>query len=248
MPEPIVPVEPSVEVPPSADNGNLPVDAPIAPNPEPETPAAAAPADPANPPAEPVPGELYELPDGRKVDGATLTKEWKDNFLPDYTKKSQALAKINEATGVTPPTAPLQDQPANPLADPNWQPKTYAELVEVAKTSLAADLEAREKARSDEIKAIEDHVSGQLTELKTTDPNLNENALFLHATKYGFRDLKLAHQNMKDMAQVVKDTKQATVKDITKRNDPVSITPGATGGRPDPSSFSSARDYLRSLK
>ena len=39
---------------------------------------------------------MYELPDGRKVTGEELSREWKDNFLPDYTKKSQELAKLNK--------------------------------------------------------------------------------------------------------------------------------------------------------
>lgn len=246
MPEPIVvPVEPSIDVPPSADNGNLPVDAPIAPNPEPQTPAAAAPAEPTTPPAEPVAGELYELPDGRKVDGATLTKEWKENFLPEFTRKSQTLAAIEK--NIAPPVVPQDNKPTNPLADPNFVPQTYEELAKVIRESTIAELEGREAAKVAERQAIEDNVSAQLTEIKAADPNLNESALFHHATKYRFTDLRLAHQNMRDMAQVVKETKQATAKDINKRNDPVSINPGAMGATPDSSSFSSARDFLRSL-
>jgi hypothetical protein len=38
--------------------------------------------------------ELFELPDGRKVDAATLSKEWKENFMPEFTKRSQTLAEI----------------------------------------------------------------------------------------------------------------------------------------------------------
>jgi predicted NAD-dependent protein-ADP-ribosyltransferase YbiA (DUF1768 family) len=38
--------------------------------------------------------ELYELPDGRKVDSATLSKEWKENFYPEFTRRSQKLAEI----------------------------------------------------------------------------------------------------------------------------------------------------------
>jgi hypothetical protein len=37
--------------------------------------------------------ELFDLPDGRKVDAATLSKEWKENFMPEFTKRSQALAE-----------------------------------------------------------------------------------------------------------------------------------------------------------
>jgi hypothetical protein len=235
MPEPIIE---SVEALPSEDNGNVPVDAPSV---EPK------PADPAEPkeepatPAEPV-AELFELPDGRKVDASTLTKEWKENFLPDYTRKSQDLARVKETIN---PSLPAK--PTNPLEDPNWQPASYAELVQIAKQEMKADLERETQAQIEARQAIENQVSGQLDEIKKTDPTLNENALFLHATKYNFRDLKVAHQNMKDMAELAKNVQQNTAKNIAKRNDPVSISPGASGARPDPSQFSTAREYLRSL-
>lgn len=233
----------SIEVVPSAEgeNGLPPAPAP-APSPQP----AATPATPAAPtePATPAEAPLFELPDGRKVDAETLTKEWKENFLPDYTRKSQELAAKN-----TPPaTVPLTTPPTNPLADPNWQPSSYAELIGIAKTEMMADLEAKEKARIDANLAIENEVTAQLDSIKKIDPTLNENALFQHATKYGFRDLRQAHQNMKDMSEVIKKTQTTTAQNIAKRNDPVSASPGATGARPDPSSFASAAEFLRSLK
>lgn len=238
MPEPIIE---SVEALPSADNGNVPVDAPSV-DPKEVTPATpATPKEEPAKPAEPV-VELFELPDGRKVDASTLTKEWKENFLPDYTRKSQALAKVTETINPNLPT-----KPTNPLEDPNWQPASYAELVQIAKQEMKADIERETQAQIEARQAIENQVSGQLDEIKKIDPTLNENALFLHATKYNFRDLKVAHQNMKDMAELAKNVQQTTAKNIAKRNDPVSVSPGATGARPDPSHFSTARDYLRSL-
>lgn len=242
MPEPIVPTE-SIEVLPSEENGNVPAEVPVTPpNPAPIEPApAAVPAEPAAPPVDP---ELFELPDGRKVDAATLTKEWKENFLPDYTRKSQALAKVGETIN----PAPLQPTPTNPLEDPNWQPASYAELVQVAKDSALKEIADKEQAKANEFKAIEDAVTAQLTEVKTSDPTVNENALFLHATKYHFTDLRAAHQNMRDMAEMAKNVQQTTAKNVQKRNDPVSVLPGATGARPDPSNFENAREYLRSLK
>lgn len=242
MPDPIVE---SIEAVPSADNGNLPVDAPVAPNDPPQEPVA-----PAEPVAAPTSAEseLFELPDGRKVDAATLTKEWKENFLPDYTRKSQALAEKDK--GGT-PNAPLQSNTTpntNPLADPNFVPQSYAELAAHIEAQTLAKLEEKEAARIAERQAIEDQVSSQLTEIKASDPTLNENALFLHATKYGFRDLKAAHQNMKDMANLAKNVQKTTADNINKRNDPVSVSPGATGARPDPSNFATAQDFLRSLK
>jgi len=190
--------------------------------------------------------ELYELPDGRKVDAATLTKEWKENFLPDYTRKSQKVAQIER--GGTPTGLPEDNKPTEYYKDPNWQPKTYAEIIEAAKAEVRNDLQREEQETKEHRTAIETAVATQLTELKAADPNLNENALFAHAVKYGFQDLKVAHANMKDMAEIVKKTQTATVQNIQKRNDPVSVTHGATGARPDPSAFSTAIDYLRSLK
>lgn len=227
--------EETVEVQPSDDNGNLPVETP---NPEP-TPAIPT------EPTEPVPTtepELFELPDGRKVDAETLSKEWKDNFLPDYTRKSQELAKTKTET------LPNNETPQNSYADPNWEPQTYAEIIEAAKLSMKEDLVREQQQVIERQQAVESQVIEQLEEIKKTDPALNENALFLHATKYGFQNLKAAHQNMQDMSALAKNVQQTTVKNIAKRNDPVSITPGATGARPDPSNFATATEYLRSLQ
>lgn len=227
--------EETIDVAPSEDNGNVPAEAPS----EPTEPAAPTEPTESVKPTEP---ELFELPDGRKVDAGTLTKEWKENFLPDYTRKSQELAKAK-------PTETLPEtKPADPLADPNWTPSSYSELVQIAKQEMKADLQKEEQQRIDNQKALEDAVAGQLSDVKKLDATVNENALFLHATKYGFRDLRQAHQNMKDMSELAKKVQTTTAQNIAKRTDPVSVSPGASGARPDPSQFSTARDYLRSLK
>jgi len=235
-------VEEGVEAAPSADNGNVPVDAPS----EQPTPAPASPAEPVEPaaPAEPV-VELFELPDGRKVDAATLSTEWKEKFMPDYTRKSQELAKVAKPSEPLPNNEPAQ----KPYEDPTWAPKSYAELIDIAKTELRGDLARDEQQTAERRAAVENQVVAALTEIKAADPTLNENALFTHAMKYGFQDLKAAHQNMKDMAAVVKKTTETTVKNIQKRNDPVSINPGAAGGQGQPAtSFGTAVDFLRSIK
>jgi hypothetical protein len=212
----------------------------VEPTPSPETETAPTPAEPTEP-ATPAAPELYELPDGRKVDAETLSKEWKDNFYPDYTRKSQTLAEIEKGK--------INNEPApSKYADPTYQPSTYQEIIEAAKIEALKEIETRERTRIEEQRAIENTIAAQLTELKQVDPALNENALFLHATKYGFRDLKVAHQNMRDMSELAKKVQATTAQNIAKRADPVSVTPGGTGTRPDPSSFDSAIDYLRSLK
>lgn len=166
--------------------------------------------------------------------------------MPDYTKKSQDLATIRGTTQPQPVTQP--NQPANPLDDPDYVPKTYGELVDHIKKGIFSEIEGREKAAADAHTALENQVSEQLTEVKKSDPSVNETALFLHATKYHFADLRLAYQNMKDMGLAVKKAVTTTSQNIAKKNDPVSVQPGATGGQSSPGNFSSAVDYLRSLK
>lgn len=186
--------------------------------------------------------ELFELPDGRKVDADTLQKEWKENFYPEFTRRSQELAELKKGT------LPDNKSTEKPYESPEWTPKSYAELIEIAKQEVREDLTKEQQQEIEREQAIEKEVENQLIEIKKGEPNLNENALFLHANKYGFKDLRLAHQNMKDMSEVVKKVQKNTTDNITKRNDPVSVTPGASGSRPDPNSFSTALDYLRSLK
>lgn len=229
----------SIEVPADPDNGNVPADVPAVPPQEPA--AVAAKAEPVTP-TEPV---LYDLPDGRKVDAETLTKEWKENFLPEFTKKSQELAKLTTKDTIDPKIT----NPADPLSNPEYVPQSYAELVQIAKEQTLKEIEARDKAIIDQRLAIENAVNEQLNAVKTIDKNVDENKLFQHATKWGFKDLRLAHQNMTEMAKIAKDAQQQAAKNVLKRNDPVSVIPGASGGtKPDPSMFATARDYLRSLQ
>lgn len=192
-------------------------------------------------PVETTPEEtLYELPDGRKVDAETLSKEWKENFYPEYTRKSQALAAKENINN--------NPSEANPFADPNYVPTSYEEILQVAEKRAIEAIDKRNQGIEAQQKALEDEVESQIANIKSIDPTLDENALFVHANKYGFRDLKLAHENMQAMKAVVKTVQQTTVKNIAKRADPVSTTSNAPkGANPDPSAFSSARDYFRSL-
>lgn len=232
----------SIEVAPSEESGNVPAEeiALIAPS-EPTTTETPAETVETTEPVVPIEPELFELPDGRKVDGETLAKEWKQNFLPEFTRKSQELAKLTKSELQT-------NEPTDPLADPEYTFATYEELAAHIEARTIAKLEAKETERVQREQAIEREVVTQLTEIKTLDPNLNENSLFLHANKYGFRDLKVAYQNMKDMSEIVKNVQKTTAANIAKRVDPVSVTPGATGQRLNPDDFSSAIDYLRALK
>ena len=206
---------------------------------------------PENPEETPAPEEvLYETPDGRKVSADVLQKEWKDNFLPEFTKKSQELADLKrEKDSINPP----KDEPK--WKNPDYVPENYAEVIEIAKAEAIQDMRNSAVAEQEKVKAIQTAVDGQLNELKTLDPKLDENTLFQHANKYGFRDLKTAYTNMVDMKKVVTDTEQRTVKNLKNREaDPIAGDPG--GDAPDDSGydpakmsqFDSAAEYMESLK
>lgn len=240
--------EEAMDVAPSEDNGNVPLDAPSEPTPEtPEegkdatpTPEPAPPAEPAAP-VEPV---LYETPDGRKVDAETLQKEWKENFLPEFTRKSQELAELKKAP------APINNSETekNPFADPHYVPKSYEEIISEAEERALARIEQRERAQIETRQQVETQVANEIAEIKKTDPSLNTDLLFSHAVKYGFNSLTAAHKNMKDIAELVKTTQAQTVKNVTKRTDPVSKGSQPSGARPNPAQFTSARDYLNAVK
>lgn len=184
--------------------------------------------------------ELFELPDGRKVDAVTLQHEWKENFAPEFTRRSQELAELKKGA--------QKEETRSLLADPDYVPESYLSLAEQIKAELRADMEREERTKLEQQQAVENLVIEQLESVKAIDPNVDENKLFLHANKYGFRDLKVAYDNMRDMSQIVKTVQKVTAENIAKRNDPVSVSPGSTGIRPDPSAFGSAVEYMRSLK
>jgi len=227
--------ETKVEETPEQPEKDSVVETPETPEPKEETPE------------EPVENQLFELPDGRKVDANTLSKEWKENFLPEFTRKSQKLSEYEKPKETL--KEPSQVDPLDPYsADPDYVPKSYKEIEDRAMQKALREFKKDQDLTISQEKALEDAVTNQLKEVETLDPAVNKNALFLHATKYRFSNLTDAYQNMKDMKTMTKKVQDTTVKNISKRNDPVSTTPGATGAVPDPSVFSSAVDYFRSIK
>lgn len=219
--------------------------------PTPETPVEEVPVEPESPaPVEPeVAAEvLYDLPDGRKVNADVLQKEWKENFLPEFTRKSQRLAEIESGKDVNKPSV-------EPWRSPDYVPKDYAEVIELAKQEAIREIQTSQQREQERLSSIQAAVNSEVQALKSIDPNLDENALFVHANKYGFGNLKAAHQNMMDMRAVTLEAEQRTIKNLKAREvDPVSS--GASGGVPDddgydPSSMSqyqSAAEYLARVK
>ena len=233
--------EESIAVEPSEENGNVPLDTPS------EQPIEAV-VTPEVVASEP---KLYDLPDGRKVDGETLAKEWKDNFLPDYTKKSQTLAEIERAKAQNKPNETIED----PYAKPDYVPKSYREVIDIAKQEALKEQNLKEQQAIEREQQIENEVTNQLNAVKALDKNLNEDALFLHANEYrakygvAFPDLQSAYKHMKDVESLTKTVQQTTVKNIQKHADAVSTTQQrATGGLPNPAHYSSAQDYLKAVQ
>lgn len=190
---------------------------------------------------------LYELPDGRKVDAATLAKEWKDNFLPDYTRKSQKIAELTKSSDEEP-------RAKRPWEDPDYVPENSQELLKAAVEAVRDSFEKEQRAEQEQRAAVEKMVADQLAEVKAKEPNLDENALFEHANKYRFANLVDAYQNMVDMKKVVQQTEKRVKDNVTKRAaDNVSTVSGQQTDDgveyiPGRSIYESAMEHLQRIK
>lgn len=186
---------------------------------------------------------LVELPDGRKLPPKEAEVEYR-NLYSEFTRRSQKLATFEKGTS----------EVNNPVEKKDWVPETWDEVVERSKQAIREDLDRERTAEENFRKQSEEYVSTQLTELKQSNPNLNETALFNHALKYGFQDLKQAHTNMRDMQAQIKKATDTTVQNIQKRNaEPISGGSQAgsvyDGDMYDPSARNmSLVDELRKLK
>lgn len=208
----------------------------VAPAPAPSQPAPATnnpTGDGQNPQnsGQPTAEQLYALPDGRQVDAATLAKEWKENFLPDYTRKSQILAG-QQPQPQAQPQQPQQvinnPQQQTPVwQDPNWQPQDYPEILKAAVQYMKYEQQQEAQQQQQYAQQVNQFVDAQIAEIKQLEPNLSEELLFQHANKYGFSDLKMAYQNMKDTNLAVQRIQQQTVQNLQNRaNDPVAVKSG----------------------
>lgn len=243
------------EVPEVVPTPETPAPSPT-PKPE-ETPAPEAPKVDSEPPAPDAPKiepDTYDLPDGRKVDGKTLVKEWKENFLPDYTRKAQELAALKRGE------KPEINKPSDDIPDwkkPDFVPETYADLVEIAKKEVMNDILTTAQKQEAEQKALADAIEADIAEIKKIDPTIDENLVFAHANKFGFKDLKQAHANYRAMKEVELNTEKRVLQNIQSRKEtPVAdgktakVTPPSTEGITyDPANVNqSASEFLQSLK
>lgn len=198
--------------------------------------------------------QLYKLPDGREVDAATLHKEFTENFLPEFTRRSQKLSELESGNSQNNKQEKEQSQEPK-WKDPAYVPQTYAEVIEFAKQEALNEIAQRAEAEKVQLENAQKFIDSEIAEIRKTEPNLSEELLFQHANKYGFTNLRTAYQNMKDMNMVVEKTREQATKDAQARaTEPIATVPGAgqsKGEGIDPnvaSRFESAVEYLRSLK
>lgn len=225
-----------------------------APSPEQsEKPAEAAPENPAPEAPQADADGLFELPDGRKVDAETLTKEWKENFLPEFTRKSQELAALRTPSEKKDITQPNNGEPK--WKNPDYVPENYAEVIELATQEAERRQEAKARQATERTEQIRTQIEAEVASLKKIDPKLDENTLFAHANKYGFQDLTAAYTNMVDMRKVIVETEQRTVKNL-KAREAEEVSSGSSGATTpddgyDPGSMSqyqSANDFLARVR
>lgn len=245
-PEPAPSPEPNNAEAPSSD-GNATIPDGEAPVEEPKAPEGES------APAPEPEAQLYELPDGRKVDAETLQREWSENFMPEFTRRSQRLAEIERGPQNQPLNSPQQELPK--WKDPNYVPETYAEIIEIA------EQRALERVREEANKEVQRQaelasmVDQQIAAIRAKDPKLDENALFQHANKYGFTDLSAAYENFSEMKRVALATEERVTKNLkTRAADPVAgagIPPSQGGGALDYGGigqYSGAQEFLARIK
>lgn len=170
---------------------------------------------------------MVKMPDGRELTPAEAAREMRENFLPEYTRVTQELAKYKG----TPPTLPTPSEaPKRPWADPNWMPATNAELLQAA-AEFVQDQQAQATVEAErQSAAVKQMVETQIAEIKAKDPNLNEDVLFQHALKFGFSDLRAAHANLLEIDARSKAAVEAATRAREQRGAAPVATPQAGGG------------------
>lgn len=190
--------------------------------------------------------ELYALPDGKQVDAATLAKEWRDNFLPEFTRRSQELAalknpKVEKEEAVAP----------DPWKSTEWEPKTYQELLDAAKTEAERTVwqKITEEANREtqEQQAREAFITQEIEQIKQLDPKVNINTVMAHASKYAFSSLIPAYQNLRAIQEAEKRVEDRVMKNIKLRaGEPVGEDSAAPSSAP--SDFAPGKGFEMAMK
>ena len=199
-------------------------------------------------PVEETTPDLYEVSDGRQLTGAQLREEY-TKLNSDYTRKSQKLSEYEKVA-----INKEEEKPAWQNSD--YEPKSWQEVIETAKTEIQREQAAGAQKEQERLQQLETSVQTQLDEIKKIEPNIDENALFVHAMKYKFGadNVSGAFQNMSDMKKVVLKTEKRTVENIKKRaGEPIATGGGqpSTSEGYDPNEaaqYSGALDFLKTIK
>jgi len=133
-----------------------------------------------------------------------------DELLPDYTRKSQELAKINSNKD------PQKQEEENlpPYLREGWEPKTYAELAEAMKIAEERGMQrALEKfqEKDNEIRQAREQVDNFVKEIKGTDKGFNESDFFNYVLRHnlpvnGIDELRSAYSVYKELNDARKGT------------------------------------------
>ena len=113
-----------------------------------------------------------------------------DALLPDYTKKSQRLSELEGGDKDKDKTSkPPETLEKAPYEDPNWQPKSYAELGEALKLAeergekrAVAHLQKMQNQASEVKQEVDDFVDN----VKKSDADFDEQDFFKYAVKHKF--------------------------------------------------------------
>lgn len=192
----------------------------------------------------------YELPDGTKTDAEGLSKAWRDNFMPEYTRKSQELAAIKSKQEVK------TEQPVQPAPweDPEWQPEDYKQLGTLTAEQAAAMAEQRvwqrildeSERETREQQERDSYIEQETNQLKAIDPKVDVNRVMSHASKFGFASLIPAHQNMKAMDEAARIAEERVLKNMQARSSaPIGLPTGGGASASFPADVRSGIDKAR---
>ncbi len=163
--------------------------------------------------------ELYDLPDGRKVTAKALSDEY-HKLLPEFTRRSQELAKFKEIKREPEPAAKTEPEP---WEQPDWQPKTWQEVFEAGKRAtlkevspMLSEFEQAKQQRELTAQATQ-ATEAEMARIKEKDPRVNEDAVFQYANKYG-TSLTAAYQVMQDIKNLEKTVEQRVLKNLKTRD------------------------------
>lgn len=192
--------------------------------------------------------KLYEMPDGRKLTADQVHAEY-NNLLPDYTRKSQELAKLtgkpNEQQG--------QPDPNDPLAkfkDPNYQPQSWAEVLEAAKLLVDNDLKAKDEAtkkEQQEREAVSKQIDEAVAKIKETDKALDEEDMFTYAAEKAKKGVQYASVDaLYDDYKAIRDARKQGMSEAHRNMQnrgarDVSVGAGSPSGGPAPIDLASLR-------